>query len=1277
MPSPQDSPSLDEARENPPGAASTGQVSNVPEFLHGGGEMGRRMRAFDWTSHPLGPPETWPRSLKTVIRIMLTSRFAMWLGWGPDLLFFCNDAYLPTLGVKEGWILGALTREVWAEIWPDLVPRIDAVMQHGKSTWDESLLLFLERSGFAEETYHTFSYSPAPNDDGSVGGLLCVVTEETERVLSERRLALLRSLGSELSTAKTEKQLFEGVRRTLQFRAHDLPFALAYLFDAAGTSARLVCAHGAEPGETVAPLEIEVAAKPGIWPAHEILIDGRTIVVNDIWKQFEWLPRGPWPRAPRMAVVVSLADQAHTHPAGFLVVGLNPYRPFDLGYRGFVELLAGQIAAAMATVRAYDEERKRAEALAELDRVKTAFFSNVSHEFRTPLTLMLGPLEDLVAKPEDGIRPSNRELAELAHRNGLRLLKLVNTLLDFSRIEAGRVEAAYEPTDLGAFTVELGSTFRSAIEKAGLEFAVEAPPLSEPVYVDREMWEKIVLNLISNAFKFTLEGRILVRVSEHEDHVIMEVGDTGTGIPAEALPHLFERFYRVQGVHGRTHEGSGIGLALVNELVKLHAGRLEAGSVPGRGSTFTVCIPKGTAHLPADRIRKVRALQSTRVGTSPFVEEALRWLPDGQEAPISFDAGAQAAGPAADGLERPTVLVADDNADMRVYVGRLLSDRFRVIAVSDGKAALETARRERPDLILADVMMPGLDGFAFLRALRADRNLGALPVIMLSARAGEEARAEGLDATADDYLIKPFTARELLARVSSTVAVSRARREAAKREAELRAETAEILETMTLAFVALDEEFRYVYLNAEAEGILGLSRDQVLNFRMWDRFPGSEMTEFGRELRRAMAERMAIRFDTFYDPLERWFEVNAYPMSGQRLGVFFRDITETKHIEEALVAAKESAEAANRSKDRFLAVLSHELRTPLSPVLMSVSAMAADSALPASLHEEMVMIRRNIELETRLIDDLLDLSRIVSGKLALHARTIDLNEKVKHVAQICREQILEKAIHLHLSLDPKIGPMTGDPSRLQQVLWNVLKNAAKFTPEGGDIHVTTTLTAEGCAQVVVRDNGIGIAPEALPSIFEAFEQGGPEITRQFGGLGLGLAISKVLVEMHGGAIRAESEGLGRGATFVITLPHVEKAGEERPPEPRIGEPGGVNGVRILIVEDHADTARLLGRLLQKRGYATRIAGTVEEAITALGEPVDLIISDVGLPDGTGYELMKRAREMRPVPGIAMSGFGMEEDITKSREAGFAEHLVKPVEAAQIDETIRRLLKSGG
>jgi CheY-like chemotaxis protein len=264
-----------------------------------------------------------------------------------------------------------------------------------------------------------------------------------------------------------------------------------------------------------------------------------------------------------------------------------------------------------------------------------------------------------------------------------------------------------------------------------------------------------------------------------------------------------------------------------------------------------------------------------------------------------------------------------------------------------------------------------------------------------------------------------------------------------------------------------------------------------------------------------------------------------------------------------------------------------------------------------------------------------------------------------------------------MSLDPRVGTVSGDPSRLQQVLWNVLKNAVKFTPEGGDIHVTTALMPDGSAEVIVKDTGIGLAPDALHCIFDAFEQGSPEITQQFGGLGLGLAISKVLVEMHGGTIRAESQGPGAGATFIVTLPEARAAIAESAPVAAVDQPGGATNISILIVEDHADTARILSRLLAKRGYRVRTAGTVKEALEAFSEPVDLMVSDVGLPDGTGYELIRRALEIRPVIGIAMSGFGMEEDIVKSREAGFAEHLVKPVDVVQIDESIRRLLKSGG
>jgi PAS domain S-box-containing protein len=455
----------------------------------------------------------------------------------------------------------------------------------------------------------------------------------------------------------------------------------------------------------------------------------------------------------------------------------------DDQYRGFLDLVGAQIAASITTARAYEQERKRAEALAEIDRAKTVFFSNVSHEFRTPLSLIIGPLSD-AQKRKEGL---NSEQLDLVHRNSLRLLKLVNSLLDFSRIEAGRAQATYIATDLAALTAELASNFASASERASLALEVDCPTLPTPVYVDRDMWEKIVLNLISNAFKFTFEGCISVGLRELDGTARLTVSDTGVGIPAAEVPLLFERFHRIEGQRSRTHEGSGIGLALVQELVKLHAGSIAVESKVDRGTTFTVSVPLGNAHLPNDRLAAPSSLPSTSVGAEAFVQEALRWLPDTDlSSEVSDDVGL--AGLPAPPSPAGGVLVADDNADMRLYIRGLLGQACEVITVADGEAALRQIRERRPSLVLADVMMPKMDGFQLLEAIRADKSLQDLPVILLSARAGEESRVEGLKAGATDYLVKPFSARELIARVSANLELARVRKEAtvALRESERR-----------------------------------------------------------------------------------------------------------------------------------------------------------------------------------------------------------------------------------------------------------------------------------------------------------------------------------------------------------------------------------------------------------------------------------------------------------------------------------------------------------
>lgn len=780
-------------------------------------EVGRDLAHVDWASTPLGSPTGWPQSLQTAVSILLSSRFSMWMAWGPELTFFCNAAYRrDTLGAKYPWALGRPASEVWAEIWEDIGPRIDGVLATAHATWDEGLLLFLQRSGYTEETYHTFSYSPLRDDVGHVVGMLCVVSEDTDRVIGERRMATLRDLGSDPTVVRAEDHLLDFAVRQLSRNVRDLPFTVTYLFDDDGT-ARLAGASGIANGHRLTPTRLP-ADGLAPWPVEPAA--GAESVIVDLDADLPDLPAGDWPDPPTQALVLPLLQQGGA-PYGFLVAALNRYRPLDEGYRGFLELVAGHLAAEIGSARSYRAQQQRAEALAELDRAKTAFFANISHEFRTPLTLMLGPVADLRGRAEDVSERGQQEL-DVVHRNGLRLAKLVNTLLDFSRIEAGRMQARYRAVDVAAVTAELASVFRSAAVRAGLSLVVECPPLDEPVYLDRDMWEKVMLNLLSNAIKFTFEGTITVRVERTDDAAVITVSDTGIGVPAAEMPRLFERFHRIEAARARSHEGSGIGLALVQELVELHGGTITADSVDGTGTTFTIRMPFGTAHLPADADVSTDEVRAPSGSADPYVQEALRWLPADDDAVTSGDPGADVdivAGPATTSASRPRVLVADDNADMRDYLARLLRQAgYHVNVVVDGVQALQHARGELPDLVVSDVMMPGLDGLALVAALRADPQTAAVPVLLLSARAGQEASIEGLQAGADDYLVKPFAAAELLARVRANVELARLRSHHSRWRTAL-------VDSLQEAFFVCDEGGAVIEINAGFTDILGFGPD--------------------------------------------------------------------------------------------------------------------------------------------------------------------------------------------------------------------------------------------------------------------------------------------------------------------------------------------------------------------------------------------------------------------------------------------------------------------
>jgi len=1516
-------------------------------FLAGGGEMGARMREFDWSSTPLGRPETWPQSLRSTLSLLLPSKAQLILFWGPEFVTFYNDAYRPVFGTKHPHALGRAGSEAWREIWDtQLRGLLEGVVQTGEAFWARDLLFVLERHGFPEETYFDVSYDPLRIESGTVGGVFCIVTETTERVVGERRLALLRDLAARNATARKEREACSFAMQTLDGKA-DIAFALAYLDD-----------------------ELQ-AETPG---ASKLLETTRPDLIKTL------------------PLVSSTGGRN-----GQLVIGVNSRRPFDDSYHSFLDLVADQLTIGLTNARAYEAERQRAEALAALDRAKTTFFSNVSHEFRTPLTLLVGPLEDeltdVAASPE-----VHRERVETAHRNALRLLRLVNTLLDFSRIEAGRIDACYEPTDLAELTAGLASAFRSAAERAGLALTVDCPPLPEPVYVDRDMWEKIVLNLLSNALKFTLEGDIRVQLRARDGHAELRVSDTGIGIPRADLDRVFERFHRVRNVRARTQEGTGIGLALVQELARLHGGTVLAESEEGRGATFTVSILTGTAHLPPERISAIRHLVPTNVGPTPFVEEALRWRLGSQRASTRADASPTPIGTANSGTPISTqrLLVVDDNADMRDYLAAILGRHYRVEVVADGAEALQRIRSAPPDLVLSDVMMPSLDGFGLLAAIRGDARTRSVPLILLSARAGEEARIEGLEAGANEYLVKPFSSRELLAVVASQLELARVRRES---ERALRYQSEQhltLLNGAPLGVFLLDGDLRFAEVNPVATpvfsgfpgGVLGRGFEEVTR-SMWPAAYAEEIVEIFRrtlatgepyvstdgggpridrdapeyydwrldritlpdgrfglvcylrdvsEQRQAAAAQayLAAIVDSADDAIlakdldgiiqscntaaERLFGYSADELvgrsvrllippdrqaeedeiltrlrrgerlqhfetvrvtkDGRRLDISLtispvrdargriigaskigRDITATKQAEAerirllqenaavtetlnnvgALVASDldrskvvqavtdaateligaefgaffynvldergetytlytisgvpreafskfpmprntavfeptfkgtgvfrsdditqesryghntpyngmpaghlpvrsylavpvkgrggdvigglffghseaakfaehherivvgiaawaalalenaqlyENVQDASRLKDDFLASLSHELRTPLNAIVGYVRMLQAGMLPPEKRQKAIDTVARNATSLTQIVEDVLDISRIVSGKIRLNVQPVDLPTVVRDAIEAIAPAADAKGVRLETVIDPHAAPISGDPERMQQVLWNLLSNAVKFTKREGKVQIRLE-RVNSHVEVIVSDTGIGISPEFLPHVFERFRQAEGGTTRERGGLGLGLSIARQLTEMHGGTIDAASAGLDQGATFCVKLPlmSVQPIREEgtrvhprSPSAPGKVEGGPLNGIHVLAVDDEPDALLLVSTVLEAAGARVTTAPSAEEALEKLlPEVPDVVVTDLGMPRVDGFAFIERLRQhesakVREVPAAALTAYARSEDRMRALRAGFQIHLAKPIDPAELVTTIASLAK---
>ncbi|MEU0074781.1 SpoIIE family protein phosphatase [Streptomyces sp. NPDC006332] len=810
-----------------------------------GGAFGELLAGIDWAATPLGPTESWPGPLVDTLRLMLTSEQGMALYWGAEFATLYNLGASPIPGAKHPWALGKPYKDVFPEVWAP----VSAHFHHVTDTRTPLLIpdepLIMERHGFLEQCYFDSAFQPVLLDDGTVGGVLQILTETTGRVLGERRLRLLSETGARTAGLPSPGEVARVVAEVAGDYPEEIPFLSLYV--------------AAEPGA------LRPAAFAGLRSAPDNVSTVSTVSTVSLGEEAgrsevaAWLARvvadgtaatlpasaygtgstaGQPAADPRPPVeeVLALPLNRAGRVEGVLVVGVNPRFPPAAAYQDFLEVFASTVAGALSAALAHDEQRRRAEALMELDRAKTAFFANVSHEFRTPLTLLLGPLQQALAEEH---RPERREQLELAERGALRLLKQVNTLLDVARAESGQVRGIFEPVDLAGATAELAGVFRSAFEVAGLKLEVDCPPLPRPVPLDRDMWEKIVLNLLSNALKFTFTGGARVRVAAAGDRARLTVTDTGTGIPEDELPRLFERFHQVRGARSRSHEGSGLGLVLVKDLVEAHGGTVTVDSRLGRGTTVTVDLPFTSVHRPRpDQPAPGDAAPEASGSGGPgragaYVNEALGWLEadtapatatatttatatpaartpeapgaygafrgaetddapraagtdDASHAPATHDTP-HAPTPAADDAPhgprpheagRARLLVVDDNADMRAYLTRLLQPDYDILLAADGRAALEVALTQPVELVLSDVMMPHMDGFDLVRALRADQRTARLPIVLLTARAGEEESVQGRHAGADDYLAKPFSARQLLARVRTGLELSRLREQA-------------------------------------------------------------------------------------------------------------------------------------------------------------------------------------------------------------------------------------------------------------------------------------------------------------------------------------------------------------------------------------------------------------------------------------------------------------------------------------------------------------------
>ncbi|KAH7100384.1 hypothetical protein BKA62DRAFT_640120 [Auriculariales sp. MPI-PUGE-AT-0066] len=1283
-------------------------------------QMGKLILEFPWDSTPVGPITLWSPELVMIVTLMLEwpERLCLWLG--EDSIAVYNDQYLKVLGPRKHInMLGKPYREVFPELWVTHESRVQTATS-GERVYVVDGLLLMDRerpeadetSWGLEETYHNWSFTPL-RVGSKVIGFANESQETTARVVAERRMATIVEIGIATSSAMTREEFYSGAYTQFTNNSLDFPFVIMYAVHnpckaKQGASAeqgpatkqtrlKLHGKIGVPDGHPFAPQDIEfshanastetvvsasdttsmpsdplcagVSTFPEvIWPFAECLAEGESVLVSSLGLNADTLDSRSWGRHCKSAVMFPLGVKGDWQMV--MIIGLNPCRPFNAVYRDYVKLVKATLSTGLTTVTNIETAATKAEALASLDRAKTVFFSNVTHELRTPLTLILAPLEDIIA--EDSIisgpkAPHVRSQLNMVLRHTRRLLQLVNSLLDFARLAAGRFLAMFRPVNLPALTTDLASLFRSAIERGGIEYIVSCDPGPE-VVLDVDAWEKVVTNIISNAFKYTLRGRIIVKIEYTTTHAVFSCSDTGVGIPEADLGQIFQRFHRVESCMGRSIEGTGVGLALTFETVKSLGGHIDVQSQFGIGSIFTVSLPLGTDHIPSERLapesesleQPARNRDRLRYGHW-MAEEAHGWLSTDSVGLISSPNGHTQSGDGANGngngtvgesdpsqtawtlmsdderergIGGSTILVCDDNHDLRDYCANLLRSTYNVISFPDGGAAHEYILSNDVDLILSDVHMPRMNGFELLQHVRSQQSTALIPFILLSAAAGMEANLEGITAGADDFLVKPFKSKDLLARVRRQLLVGGMRRDL---EARVQSRTKLLVESEARLLQQITES---EHMRKQQEIVVDLTSHEIRN------------------------------------PL------NAIWQNADLIG----DVVS-------------------------------RLRRKFGDQATSLLNDADDAVQSISL---------SVAHQTRIADDILNFSKISMNLLTLHRAPFPLHETVQNVLRWWDLEMKERDINVEITTSPELRDrwIISDSQRVTQVLINFLINAIRFTSDTTMRKITVFMNSSDhlheptsyrvCTvdedfehdgpwlTIGVADSGCGLSPEDRVKLFERFAQAHPSKDQFTGGHGLGLFVSRHITTLLDGVIDVESVK-GQGSTFSFTIPVTFT---ERPPDdaqnigrrlsravPPLNSHPWPSRPRakstpskrhILVVEDNVINQKVLSRQLQSRGFHTSVAGDGQEALNAIQDPKfdgDLVLMDIEMPVKDGRTACRELRVfeslggLQRLPVVAVTGNARAEQIQECLDAGFDDVAIKPYQIKDLVSMIERILGS--